>query len=320
MDPIWLDCDPGIDDVMAIMMAGLHPSLSLLGISSVAGNVPIEEATQNALEVIFRSGLSSVPVVQGAPEPLCRSKRSATHIHGKSGLGSIQSYSHNLKAIESNSFQFMAETILASREKVTFVVTGPLTNCALLLKVFPHVKNNIERIVFMGGSTVLGNVTPAAEFNIFCDPEAAKIVLTAGVPLVMVPLDVTLKAIMPDTILSKIQRLASTSSLYQFVYDLFYFYQEAVKNTYGKEDVPLHDPCAVFYVIHPEAFRTQLMHVDVETQSRFCDGRTVCDVHHVFSDAPKNVQVALDMDEKKFWKEMLATWKRCNGHSITIEN
>ena len=331
--PVILDCDPGHDDAFAILLAALHPRLQLLGITTTAGNQTLHKTTTNALNVLHIANAAQVPVVAGRHEPLMRQAVVAEVIHGVTGLdgaevpGATQQLHnqrvtdfiletakhhltthHTLPALPAALDQpfTTAATAFGHPNGITILATGPLTNIALTLLTYPEIKLLIKEIVLMGGAIGLGNVTPAAEFNIYVDPEAASIVFNSGLPVTMVPLEVTHTALCTDAVLSSIRALQSPFS--KLLVELLLFFAQAYTTTYGFPAPPLHDPCAVAYVIDPSLFDSQLMHVTVECGvSGGQAGRTVCDVNGVLAGKHKNVRVCQRMDVEKFWTMMLAT-------------
>eukprot|EP01133_Synstelium_polycarpum_P004389 gene4389-5136_t len=242
---VWLDCDPGHDDAFAIMVAGHHPSVKLLGISTVAANQTVEKTTINALKVCALSGID-VDVVRGSPAPLMRPSLVCAEIHGETGLDSAVVVNIETKApLNKNAISHMAKTIRRTfseqKSQTTIIATGSLTNVALLLSVYPDVKLQIESITLLGGAMTTGNISPVAEFNILVDPEAAKIVFESGVKIVMVPLEVSHKALITPEIVSRIRALADSNFIDLTISWLFYF-GESYKTLFGFDSPPLHDP------------------------------------------------------------------------------
>ena len=329
--PIILDCDPGHDDAFAILLAALHPRLQLLGVTTTAGNQTLKKTTVNALNVLHIANAAQVPVVAGRHEPLMRHAVVAEVIHGVTGLDGaeisgatqephnerVQDFifhaaqqhlaaHHSLPSLPTALDQPFTTpaTTFGHPDGITLIVVGPLTNVALTLLAYPEIKLLIKEVVLMGGAIGLGNVTPAAEFNIYVDPEAASIVFNSGLPVTMVPLEVTHTALCTDSVLSSIRALQSPFS--KLLLELLLFFAQAYTATYGFLAPPLHDPCAVAYVIDPSLFTAQLMHVTVECGvSSGQAGRTVCDVNGVLSGKHKNVRVCTKMDVDKFWEMML---------------
>ncbi len=312
---IWLDCDPGNDDTFAIILAANHPSINLLGISTAAGNASAEHTSKNACKILHAAGIDGVDVVKGSDEPLCGIaiyKKNATteEVHGSTGLGTNEFPDPPLKPIKKNAILHMYESIMKSPTKVKLVGTGALTNYALLLKVFPDVKENIDEIVFMGGAADFGNITPCAEFNIFCDPEAADIVCNSGLKIVMVPLEVTHTNMVTEEVKKRI--LSMNTKFAKVCVELLDYYADAYRKIYKFESCPLHDPCAVAYCITPEIFKTIHCHVEIEKASELARGRTICDIY-LLSEEKKNVHVSVKMDVPKFWDLMIGAFEKTNA-------
>eukprot|EP00007_Cunea_sp_BSH-02190019_P008736 CAMPEP_0174231900 /NCGR_PEP_ID=MMETSP0417-20130205/2314_1 /TAXON_ID=242541 /ORGANISM="Mayorella sp, Strain BSH-02190019" /LENGTH=349 /DNA_ID=CAMNT_0015309863 /DNA_START=63 /DNA_END=1109 /DNA_ORIENTATION=+ len=337
--PVWIDCDPGHDDAMALLLAGHHPRLEVLGISTVFGNQSVEKTTLNALKVLQVGGLEHIPVYMGQAKPLVRPGLLCPEIHGESGLdigkkptevpaseaaddavSSVGFPPLTLRVREGKAVLRMYEHIAASERKVTLVAVGCLTNVALLLTLYPEVRPLLERIVLMGGAMGVGNISPVAEFNILNDPEAASVVFEAGVPLVQVPLEVThTGALVTRSVLDRIRALQRSgapteagdalrtepglSPFLRLITDLLLFFGKTYKEVFGFDDPPLHDPVAVAYVIDPSMFTVEQMRVDVELQSAMCAGQTVCDIFHM-STKPKNVTMCKRVDSERFWELM----------------
>lgn len=298
MRNIILDCDPGHDDAVAIILAAKNKEINLLGITIVAGNQTLEKTAVNALKVCQHLNIDC-EVYKGSAEPLVREKQEiADNIHGETGLDGPVFEELNRKINEKNAVQYIVDTVMTSTSKVTLVATGPLTNIALALKYEPKIKENIDEIVVMGGSYQLGNMTPAAEFNIWADPESAQIVFNAGVPVVMVGLDVTRKVLVTPPVLERMSKVGTRAS--QLFVDLMEFFNKTQKEVFGWEGGPLHDPLTVAYLIDPSVIKTKLMNVQVDTWSMQSYGRTNCDIFGM-SKLPKNVNVAMEVDIEKYW-------------------
>jgi inosine-uridine nucleoside N-ribohydrolase len=295
---VILDVDPGHDDAVALMLACGHPDLDLLAVTTVAGNVPIEKTTRNALRVLALVGSHDVPVGVGASGPLKRPLHTAEDIHGESGLdGPEELPDADFGPDERGAVELISETLRASREPVTLVPVGPLTNIALLLREHPDLKDRIARISLMGGSIGLGNTTPAAEFNIYVDPEAASEVFESGLPITMSGLDVThLADIGPE----ERELLRATGRVGGVVAGFLNYFAANYENTFGFDDPPLHDPVAVAAVLEPGLLKTRPMRVDVECGSELTRGETVCDFHGVTGKRP-NADVGVELDREAFF-------------------
>ncbi|MEW6635568.1 MAG: nucleoside hydrolase [Actinomycetota bacterium] len=299
MSPIRviLDVDPGHDDAVALMMACGSPTLEVLAVTTVAGNVPLEKTTRNALRVLSLIGRTDVPVAAGADRPLRRRLHTAEEIHGESGLEGAEIPPPDFEPDERSAVALIYDTLLAAPEPVVLIPTGPLTNIAALLRERPEVKERIARISLMGGSIGLGNTTPAAEFNIFVDPEAAREVFESGLPITMSGLDVTHRAVAGP---AQRERLRSLGRPGNAVADLLEFFAETYKEIYGFDAPPLHDPVAVAAVIEPSILHTRPMRVDIECESELTRGETVCDLYGV-TGKPPNARVGIDLDKERFF-------------------
>lgn len=300
--PVIIDCDPGHDDAIAVLWALASPKLDIKAITTVAGNQSIEKVTDNAIRVLTMAGVSHIPVGQGYKDPLIGSIKYGEMIHGETGLDGPELPEKGFEKSELNAFELMVKVLEESQEKVTLVGLGPLSNIARLLIVRPDLKTKIEQISIMGGGTY-GNWTPAAEFNIWDDPEAAKIVFDSGLPIIMAGLDVTQKAYVRDKENDKLKAQGNRISV--FVSELIEYYREYHYKVEGFPGCTLHDPCAIAALIHPEIFQSQLCHVDVELSGKLTRGMTVIDkigyLNKIFHEDKKpQVKVLYEVDREKF--------------------
>jgi inosine-uridine nucleoside N-ribohydrolase len=293
--PVILDCDPGHDDAIALLLALASPELNLLGVTTVHGNQTIEKTTANALRVLDLAGRADVPVAAGADRPLVRELTVASHVHGDSGLDGPTLPPAARGPLGEHAVDFLALTIAASSTPVTLIPTGPLTNIALLLERTGG--ENVERIVSMGGAIAEGNMTPAAEFNIWADPEAAQAVFHSGIDLTMIGLDVTHQAVTSPALQD---RLRATGSIGSFVADLVDFFAVYHLDTYGWDGAPIHDAVAVAHVIRPGLVTTIERNVEVELESELCRGRTVVD-RWWRTERPPNAHVGIGLDATAFF-------------------
>ena len=299
---ILIDCDPGHDDMMAIMLACAHPKeLELLGITTVAGNQTGEKTWLNARRTLTLIGRTDIPVSRGADRPLLRGLTVAPEIHGISGLDGADLPEAATEGLPVHAVDYLIDALRASPEPVTLVPTGPLTNVALALLKDPGIAPCIQRIVLMGGAVFDSNVTPAAEFNIYVDPEAAKVVFSCGVPITMVGLDVTNKALLSFAEIGEMGRWNGKVS--RVVTPLLEFFARANREFFGFEGAPLHDALAVAHLLRPGIIRTKFLNVEIETSSELTRGRTVADVYGVSGREP-NAEVALEVDREAF-RDML---------------
>src|ERR1700754_4569484 len=259
--PVIIDCDPGHDDAMALLLALGGPELELIAVTTVAGNQTLDKVTANAIRVLDIAGADAIPVAAGADRPLVHPARGASEVHGGTGLdGPPLEPAHAVELIAAK---------LRERPH-TLVAVGPLTNVALLLALHPELAGRIERIVLMGGAIAEGNVTPAAEFNIWCDPEAAHRVFSSGVALTMVGLDVTHRALLSR---ERAEGLRSSGRAGAFVADLHRFYSTFHETIYGHTSPPIHDALALAYVIRPSLLTLAPLHVEIDSSTGVCRGR-----------------------------------------------
>ena len=291
--PIVIDCDPGHDDAMAILLALASPEVELRGITTVAGNQTLDKTTRNALKVLELANRTDIPVAAGADRPLVRELRTAANVHGESGLDGPDLPEPTTTPVAGHAADLLAEWL---EPGVVLVPTGPLTNIAHLFERHPDAKERLERIVWMGGAIAEGNVTPAAEFNAFVDPEAAAAVFGSGIPVTMIGLDVTHKALFDS---GHAERLRGTGAAGRAVAELADFFLEFHRQRYRFDGAPIHDAMAVAHVIDPTLVETLHCNVAIETASQFCDGRTVVD-RWLVSDRPRNAHVGIDVDAQRF--------------------
>jgi inosine-uridine nucleoside N-ribohydrolase len=293
--PVLIDCDPGHDDAMALLLALASPELELLGVTTVHGNQTLEKTTANALRVLEFAG-HHVPVAAGADRPLFREPRVAAHVHGETGLDGPDLPPPTGKPEPLHAVDFLADRLREYERPVTLVPTGPLTNIALLLAHHPDVADDIERIVLMGGAIAEGNVTPAAEFNIWVDPEAAARVFASGIDVTMVGLDVTHRALMtPD----HAEQLKTAGRVGTMVAELWAFYHRWHTRVYEFPGTPVHDALAVAHVIDGTLLTTQHRNVEIDCASALCRGRTVVDLWRISGREP-NCHVAVEVDGDRF--------------------
>jgi purine nucleosidase/pyrimidine-specific ribonucleoside hydrolase len=300
--PIILDCDPGHDDAIAIMLAAGDPAVDLLAITTVAGNQTLGKTTLNALRVCTLAGIHDVPVAAGCARPLTRPLQVAEDVHGESGLDGPRFGEPTVRAVGEHAVDLMHRILQEHAEPVTLVPTGPLTNIALLLTRYPDDAARIREIVLMGGSTERGNVSPYAEFNIFADPEAAAIVLGSGVPVTMCGLNVTHQALVTPAVVARLEALGG--DLGQVCVELMTFFASTYKKLWGFEAPPLHDPVAVARVLDPTLVECVDAHVAIEVSGEHTRGATVVDLHGYLG-LPPNAKVAVGLDVPRFWDRLV---------------
>jgi inosine-uridine nucleoside N-ribohydrolase len=288
--PVLLDCDPGHDDAIAMLLALGSDELELRGVTTVAGNQTLEKTTANAIRVLELAGRGEISVAAGAGRPLVREPRVAAEVHGETGLDGPDLPPPQGEPSRQHAVDFLAERI----EGATLVATGPLTNVALLLTRHPEARP--ERIVLMGGAIAEGNVTPAAEFNIWADPEAAHRVFTSGLDVTMVGLDVTHQALVTS---AHAEQLGQSGRIGTVVAELLEFYGGFHRTVYGWDGSPIHDAVAVAHVIDPTLLELEHVNVRVDCQSELCRGRTVADIWRRTGLEP-NANVAVGIDSERF--------------------
>ena len=302
MTDIVLDCDPGHDDAIALLLALASPEVNLLGVTTVSGNQTLDKTTANAIRVLDHVGRTEVPVAAGADRPLVRDRHVAAEVHGETGLDGPDLPPPSRSPEAAHAIDWIAMTLLAAPGPVTLVPTGPLTNIALFLARYPELATRVERIVLMGGAFGEGNVTPAAEFNVWADPEAAHRVFTSGIDLTMVGLDVTHKALLRPR---DVDRMRASGRAGKLVADLFEFYVGFHRSRYGWDGAPVHDAVAVAHVIDPGLLTTDHLGVVVDIGPEPSRGRTHVDLSRL-SGWERNCSVAVGIDAGVF-REMLIT-------------
>ena len=293
---IVLDCDPGHDDAVAILLAGKNPNINLLGISVVAGNQTIEKTARNALNVATYLGIN-VPICIGCEFPMVRERVICAAIHGESGLDGFDFPNYGDKFDKRHGVQLIIDSVM-NNEKVTIVATGPLTNVAMAIKMEPRILKRLDEIVIMGGSVDNGNTSPAAEFNIMCDPEAAHVVFSSGVTVRMVGLNVTRKVIVTDEVVNRMEKINNKAS--DMFVKLMKVFNENQRKTFGVAAGPLHDPATIASIIDEKLIKWQKMNVVIDISHGPSYGRTNCDVFD-YLQAPQNAYVAMDIDVNKYW-------------------
>ena len=296
---IILDCDPGHDDAVAILLAHGNPDIELLAVTTVMGNQTLEKVTRNALAVGTIAGITGVPFAAGCGRPLVRTIETAPSIHGETGMdGPVQPES-TIELDPRHAVDLIIDTVMAHEPgTVTLVPTGGLTNIALAARKEPRIVERVKEVVLMGGGYHVGNWSAVAEFNIIIDPEAAHIVFNEKWPVVMVGLDLTHQALATPDVVAKNAAVGTGPA--RFVMELMEFFTQTYKDAQGFDFPPVHDPCAVAYVIDPSIVTTRKVPVDIELQGTLTLGMTVADFR---APAPDDctTSVAVDLDHARFW-------------------
>jgi purine nucleosidase len=300
---IILDCDPGQDDALAILLALASPEeIEVLAVTTVAGNVPLALTSVNARKILELAGRRDVPVHAGCARPILRPLETAEYVHGKTGLNGAVLPEPSLPLAPGHAVDVIVETILREPAgTVTLCPIGPLTNVALAMIKEPAIVPRIRQIVLMGGAIELGNATPAAEFNIHVDPHAAAVVFESGAPIVMLGLDVTHKALVTDERLARIKAIGTPVAA--ACAGLLDFFNRYDRDRYHIPGAPLHDPCVIAWLLQPELFKGKRCRVEIETEGARTLGRTVVDWWHRIDqpEAPANALVINDLDADGFF-------------------
>lgn len=295
---IILDCDPGHDDAVAIMMAASNPGIELLGVTIVSGNQTVEKTSLNGLKVLQWIGKGDIPCFQGCSRPMIREKLNAGDIHGETGLDGPVFPPLTLKIQEKHAVNFIIDTLMESDGDITMVTTGPMTNLGMALRMKPEIADKIQEIVLMGGAYTNGNVTPAAEFNIIADADAAYVCFTCGRPIRMMGLDITRKVLCTPDIVERMRQVGTVAS--DLFVDLMGHFCKTQYEIFGWAGGPLHDPCTIAYLINPDVIKSKYVNATIDIRSTESYGRTNCDMFD-YMKKPKNCHVAYDIDADMFW-------------------
>jgi pyrimidine-specific ribonucleoside hydrolase len=315
---VIVDCDPGHDDAFAIMLAAKH--LDVLGITTIGGNSSLENATKNALKILEVIGRQDIPVYPGHPRPLVAELVTAPQFHGASGMDGPILPEPQIEAQKTHAVDFMVETV-KNTDGVTLMPTGPLTNIAQALNRAPEIAGKVQEICLMGGSVTFGNWTPAAEFNIFVDPEAAYRVFNSGIPIKMAGVNLTRQCNLTAKHRDEIRKIPTRTA--KFAADLLDFFISATKDAASLTGANLHDACTAAWLIKPELITAVPMHIAVELKGEYTRGMTVCDYRHLRCDVPEvdltdmptmhyrgkrpNAQGALRLDFERFMALVMET-------------
>lgn len=301
--PIIIDTDPGIDDAVALAIALFNKQLDVRMITTVHGNVSLEKVTYNALR-LMKFYDKKVPIAKGADRPLIADIIDASDIHGETGMDGYNfDEPDNELLLDKHAVNAMYDEIMSSNEKITIVPIGPLTNIALLLRLYPEVKEKIEEIILMGGSTTRGNASVMAEFNIYADPEAAKIVFSSGMPIVMAGMDVGQNALVYPEDSAQLKDMNHTGNMF---YHLFKKYRGGSFN----QGLKMYDSCAIAYLLKPDLFETADTFVDIELQGEYTRGATIVDLQN-YLNQKSNVKVCTDIDAEGFKNWFMENIKNC---------
>ncbi len=309
---IIIDTDPGQDDAIAILLALASPELEVIGITTVAGNVPLNLTTKNALKILEVAGKTEIPIFAGCDAPLKRKLVTAEHVHGATGLNGIALPEPKIKAQSQHGVDFIIQALRGNETgTITLCPLGPLTNIASAMQKAPDIISKINEIVLMGGAYFeVGNITPAAEFNIYVDPEAADIVMRSGVKITMLPLDVTHQVLTTNKRISRLKNSGNETG--KIVASWVDFFERFDEEKYGSDGAPLHDPCVIAYLIKPELFWGRQINVQIETQSDLTRGMSVADYWGVTDkqECPRNVKFLRNANANGFYELLFERLKK----------
>ncbi len=305
--PVIVDCDPGHDDVFALWFAAGHPSLELIAVTTVGGNVPLAHTSRNARIALTVAGVHDVPVSAGAAGPLSRTLATAEWIHGENGLGGPVLPEPTVPLDPRSATELIADKLRAAAEPVAIIATGPVTNIAVLLRDRPELADRIREIVWMGGSTERGNVTPYAEFNAWVDPEALALVVASGIRFTMVGLNVTHRALVTSAVRARLAAVGNRTA--RFGDELLEFFCRTNDEVFGMPDGPLHDPVAVAVLADPASVGLVHTRLDVELAGAETAGATSVDLDGMLRREP-NAWVATSLDVDGFWAGVEASVAR----------
>ena len=294
---IILDCDPGHDDTIAILLAAKEETIELLGITVIAGNQSLNDTRDNTLYICQTLDIHT-PVYVGCDKPMVREQVLTTDVHGIAGFRELSRGTQGKCNKKKDAVTFMIDTLLASSGDITVVTMGPMTNLATAIKREPKLVRKIKQIVLMGGSCGSGNITPVAEFNIFADAEAAQICFESGVPITMIGLDVTRQVLCDNRVIERMQKLHTKES--KFFVQIMEHACKIQKEIFGIEEMCLHDPVTIAYLIDNTILKLQPMCVKIEIDDETLYGKTSCEML-ACQDGTYNAEVAVDIDVEKFW-------------------
>lgn len=308
---IIFDGDPGIDDALALLYILKSNDAELMGITTVGGNIGLDKTTKNSLRILEITDNTHIPVARGIGKPLLRSNMSEGEVHGKDGLGNTNLPEPRIHEIEDHAVDFIIKTVMGNPNEITLVAVGPLTNIAVAVVKEPRLKDFVKGVVIMGGAvSTFGNITPESEFNIYTDPEAARIVFESGLPITLVGLDVTMRTLLTPDHLSDIMKVSTPVTLFvkNIITHYMRFYQEVV----GVDGCGMHDPLAAAVAIDRSLVKTRRLFVTVETRGEFTTGETVADLRGSKEGGvkPPNMDVCMEVDSERFMSDFVALMKK----------
>jgi len=308
---LLIDGDPGIDDALAIIYALKREEVILRGITTVGGNIDLDKTTSNVLKILEITNNTHVPVAKGVRKPLLRENQSEGEVHGRDGLGNSNLPAPKIREIGEHAVDFMIKTIIDNPKQITLVPVGPLTNVAVAVIKEPRLRDYVKDVVIMGGAVnAPGNITPKSEFNIYTDPEAAKIVFESGLPITLVGLDVTMKPLLTPSHLKEI--LEVSTPVTEFIGKIITHYMKFYADVVGVDGCGMHDPLAVAVAIDRSLVKTRSLFVTVETKGEYTIGETVADLRGSKEGTvkPPNVDACVEVDSHRFLRGFIETLKK----------
>lgn len=311
--PLIIDCDPGHDDAIAILLATASPDVDLLAVTTCFGNCAVEDSTRNALQILDLAGASEVPVARGAAGPLIGEATLGNYVHGGSGLDGPELPPPSRGVSEEEAVTLISRLLEEATAPITLAVIGPMTNVGALLTARPELGSRIAEVIFMGGSTERGNHTPAAEFNTYADPEALDVVLNSGIPVRMVGLNLTHQALATPTVVARMQ--AQDHSVGKTAAAWMGFFGSSYNRVWDFAAPPVHDPCTIAALIRPELIEWVDAFVAVELHGEWTRGATLVDLHNRYPDRAPNARVAMNLDSEGYWDLVLDALESLGGHS-----
>jgi pyrimidine-specific ribonucleoside hydrolase len=300
--PIILDCDPGHDDAVAILLAVASPKIDLLAVTTCFGNCSIDDATRNALRILTLAGVTGVPVARGASNPLATSLELGNYVHGKSGLDGPTMPEPEFLPSKLSAVELIHQTLMDSPRPITMVVTGPMTNLAQLARSHPEDLEKIAEVIFMGGSTERGNHTPSAEFNTYADPEALQEIIDSGLPIRMVGLNLTHQALAVPEVVERMTKM--DHDIGKTCAEWMGFFGSSYRSVWSFDAPPVHDPCTVAALIDPSLIEWTRTFLAVELEGKWSRGETITDIHNRLEHEP-NADVAITLDAERYWDLVL---------------
>lgn len=300
--PIILDCDPGHDDAVAILLAVASPKIDLLAVTTCFGNCSIDDATRNALRILTLAGVTDVPVARGASDPLVASLELGNYVHGKSGLDGPTMPEPEFLPSKLSAVELIHQTLMDSPRPITMVVTGPMTNLAQLAMSHPEDLEKIAEVIFMGGSTERGNHTPSAEFNTYADPEALQEIIDSGLPIRMVGLNLTHQALAIPEVVERMTNM--DHDIGKTCAEWMGFFGSSYRSVWSFDSPPVHDPCTVAALIDPSLIEWARTFLAVELEGKWTRGETITDIHNRLEHEP-NADVAITLDAERYWDLVL---------------